>query len=68
MGETITRKYPYVYFYVENNKKIPIATSETSDFGLAIFPGKEFLEKTIKDFNIKSDLFVLIDSTEFLIK
>lgn len=68
MGETITRNHQYLYFYVDGNKKIPIVTGATRDLNLAVFPDKEFVEKMMKDFDIKTDLFVWIDGTEFLVK
>ncbi|MFH7618600.1 hypothetical protein [Leuconostoc mesenteroides] len=68
MGETITREYQYLYFYVDGNKKIPVVTGATRDLNLAVFPNEEFIEKMMKDFNIKTDLFVWIDGTEFLVK
>lgn len=68
MGETITKEYQYLYFYVEGNKKIPVVSSATRDFNLAVFPEKEIVEKMMKNFNIQTDLFVWIDGTEFLIK
>lgn len=67
MGETITREYQYLYFYVEGNKKIPVASSTTRDLNLAVFPQKGLVRKIVDDFNIKADLFVWIDGTEFLI-
>ncbi|MCJ2160610.1 hypothetical protein [Leuconostoc mesenteroides] len=68
MGETITREYQYLYFYVDGNKKIPVVTGATRDLNLAVFPNKEFVEKIMNDFNIKTDLFFWIDGTEFLVK
>lgn len=68
MGETITREYQYLYFYVDGNKKIPVVTGATRDLNLVVFPGKEFVEKMMEDFNIQTDLFVWIDGTEFLVK
>lgn len=68
MGETITREYQYLYFYVDGNKKIPVVTGATRDLNLVVFSGKEFVEKMMEAFNIQTDLFVWIDGTEFLVK
>ncbi|MDG9745402.1 MULTISPECIES: hypothetical protein [Leuconostoc] len=68
MGETITREYQYLYFYVDGNKKIPVVSGATRDLNLSVFPKKEIVGKIMNDFNIKTDLFVWIDGTEFLIK
>ncbi len=68
MVETITREYQYLYFYVDGNKKIPVVTGATRDLNLAIFPHKGLVRKIFDDFNIKADLFVWIDGTEFLVK
>lgn len=68
MGETITREYQYLYFYVDGNKKIPVVTGATRDLNLSVFPDKEIVGKIMNDFNIQTDLFVWIDGTEFLVK
>lgn len=68
MGETITREYQYLYFYVDGNKKIPVVSGATRDLNLSVFPKKEIVGKIMNDFNIKTDLFVWIDGTEFLVK
>lgn len=68
MGETITREYQYLYFYVDGNKKIPVVSGATRDLNLSVFPEKEIVGKIMNDFNIKTDLFVWIDGTEFLVK
>ncbi|WP_242029706.1 hypothetical protein [Leuconostoc falkenbergense] len=67
IGETITREYQYLYFYVDV-KKIPVVSSETRDLNLSVFPKKEIVGKIMNDFNIKTDSFVRIDGTEFLVK
>lgn len=68
VGETITREYQYLYFYVDGNKKIPVVSGATRDLNLAVFPEKEIVGKIMNDFNIRTDLFVWIDGTEFLVK
>ncbi|WP_241870046.1 hypothetical protein [Leuconostoc pseudomesenteroides] len=68
MFETITREYQYLYFYVDGNKKIPVVSGATRDLSLVVFPHKGLVQKMVDDFNIKTDLFVWIDGTEFLIK
>lgn len=68
MFETITREYQYLYFYVDGNKKIPVVSGATRDLSLVVFPHKGLVRKMVDDFNIKTDLFVWIDGTEFLIK
>lgn len=66
--QTITKEYQYLYFFIDENKKIPVVTSATRDLNLAVFPDEEIVGKIMKDFNIKTDLFVWIDGTEFLVK
>lgn len=68
MFETITREYQYLYFYVDGNKKIPIVSGAIRDLSLVVFPHKGLVQKMVDDFDIKTDLFVWIDGTEFLVK